>query len=96
MSKINLPIYITTNYDLFIEKALKDNGKEPVSSYCIWNEQLKDINSLDDKLILKEDYEPTVSNPLVYHLYGNIINEKSMAVTEQNFLEFIVYLRYKN
>ena len=40
LTKLNLPIYITTNYDYFLEEALKSQGKEPVSEIFGWNHDL--------------------------------------------------------
>ena len=40
LADLNLPIYITTNYDYFMEKALLSRGKEPVTEICRWNESL--------------------------------------------------------
>ena len=39
-SKLPLPIYITTNYDHFMEAALISRGRQPVSDFCRWNEYL--------------------------------------------------------
>ena len=40
LADLNLPIYITTNYDHFIEEALRIRGKEPISEFCRWSEDL--------------------------------------------------------
>jgi hypothetical protein len=40
LSKLRLPIYITTNYDHFMEAALISGGRQPVSDFCRWNEYL--------------------------------------------------------
>lgn len=34
LADLNLPIYITINYDHFMEAALKSRGKDPVSEFC--------------------------------------------------------------
>jgi hypothetical protein len=40
LADLKLPLYITTNYDYFMEEALKSRGKHPVSDFCRWNEKL--------------------------------------------------------
>jgi SIR2-like protein len=74
LANLNLPIYITTNYDLFLESALKDKGKAPVSEFCVWNTALeKHVEIAEIPSILKvkpKKYIPTHTKPLVYHLYG--------------------------
>ncbi len=73
LADLNLPIYITTNYDLLMEAALKAKGKKPVSEFCRWNDRLiphlkrAGIKSIFDK---GGKYAPKPENPLVYHLYG--------------------------
>ena len=42
LSDLDLPIFITTNYDHFMEASLERRGKRPVSEFCRWNEQLSD------------------------------------------------------
>ncbi|HSF50951.1 MAG TPA: SIR2 family protein [Nitrososphaeraceae archaeon] len=40
LAKLPLPIYITTNYDHFIEAALINNRRKPVSDFCRWSDHL--------------------------------------------------------
>jgi len=41
LTELKLPIYITTNYDHFMEAALiSRGGRQPVSDFCRWNEYL--------------------------------------------------------
>ena len=40
LSKLQLPIYITTNYDHFMEAALISRGRQPVSDFCRWTDYL--------------------------------------------------------
>ena len=37
LSDLNLPIYITTNQDKFMEAALISRGRKPISEFCKWN-----------------------------------------------------------
>jgi hypothetical protein len=89
LAHLNLPIYITTNYDHFMEDALKQHGKEPVSEFCRWNNFAKvaGIGSVFDK---PEKYRPTAARPLVYHLHGDLDIPQSMVLTESDYVDFIV------
>ena len=40
LSDLKLPVYVTTNYDHFMEAALISGGREPVTDFCRWNEYL--------------------------------------------------------
>ncbi len=85
LASFPLPIYLTTSYHNFIEVALKHAGKEPRAEICCWHKGLEAIPSgLDD------DYEPTVQEPLVYHLHGLDRYPDSLVVTEDDYLEFLV------
>lgn len=66
LADLNLPIYITTNYDHFMEEALKSRGKQPISDFCGWNEDLVEYaseNEINSKLYEKDgDYRATSAN----------------------------------
>ncbi|MGC2571778.1 MAG: SIR2 family protein [Candidatus Nitrosopolaris sp.] len=96
LADLNLPIYITTNYDHFIEEALKSRGKEPISDFCRWSEDLVDYANEKEinPEIYKEmsDYKPTNAYPLVYHLHGDIDYPFSMVLTKEDYDNFVLFL----
>jgi tetratricopeptide (TPR) repeat protein len=91
LADLNLPIYITTNYDHFMEEILRSKGKEVVSEFCRWNHDLQrfDIPSVFDT---SEKYTPTSSRPLVYHLFGSTNYPESMVMTETDYMDFVNFL----
>lgn len=95
LSDLHLPVYITTNYDHFMEEALKSRGKEPVSEFCRWNEDLyrwvtkAGLISIFDK---EKEYAPSPERPLVYHLFGVMDFASSMVLTESDYRNFVTYL----
>jgi hypothetical protein len=95
LADLNLPIYITTNYDHFMEAALKSKGKDPVSEFCRWNKvgEASGITSVFDR---EKQYMPTEARPLVYHLHGIIDKPQSMVLTEDDYIDFIVALSSNN
>jgi hypothetical protein len=91
LAKLDLPIYITTNYDHTMEKALLDMGKETISELCLWNEQLKGyykFNGYSSVFDSGNNYIPSPSKPLVYHLYGDMDIPQSMVLTELDHMDF--------
>lgn len=91
LADLNLPIYITTNYDEFMEATLKSKGKMPVSEFCRWSSFLKkqtNIKSVFEKI----DYKPSKEKPLVFHLHGHINHPRSMVLTETDYLDFLINL----
>jgi SIR2-like domain len=91
LADLNLPIYITTNYDDFMEQALKSRGKAVDTDFCRWNSFLIK-NTKIHSLLEKIDYKPDPENPLVYHLHGHINNARSMVLTETDYLDFLINL----
>lgn len=91
LADLNLPIYITTNYDSFMYLALKNRQRDPKRELCKWN-QLVDLktHSVFGMEEQKTGYEPTPANPLVYHLHGHYDTPQSMVLTEDDYLNFMV------
>ena len=86
LADLPLPVYVTTNYDNFMMKAfdskvMKRNAR---SEYCRWRDLDRPANelSVEDK--------PTAANPIVFHLYGKIDEERSLVLTENDYLQFLV------
>ena len=96
LAEMPLPIYITTSHHQFLEYALaQTQNKEPVSEIFYWGDHLESIPSIFDE---HPDWEPSVEQPLVYHLYGLDRYPESMALTEDDFLDLLdklVELRYQ-
>jgi len=88
LAELNLPIYITTNYDFFMEEALKSQEKKPVSGLCRWNDELK--NSIEERTE-QDQYRPTKDEPLVFHFHGCIDYPESLVLTERDHFEFVIY-----
>ncbi len=91
LADLDLKIYITTNYDLLMEKALKDKGKKPISEFCRWNNDLVNIDSGIDK-----HYTPDEHAPLVFHLHGVIDEVNSMVLTEKDYFDYIINMNKEN
>ena len=85
LAEFPLPIYLTTSYHNFIEVALRQAGKKPRTEICRWHKGLESIPSAFD-----DDYQPTVEEPLVYHLHGFDKHPASLVLTEDDYMEFLV------
>lgn len=94
---LNLPVYLTTNYDHFMENAITDKGKKPISEFCRWDEKLHKSAEFEES-VLVDDVErkfkefKVTKDPLVYHLHGDINVVNSMVLTDSDHIEFVINL----
>jgi hypothetical protein len=85
LAEFPLPVYLTTSYHNFLEVALQRGGKRPRSEICRWHKGLERATSA-----LDGEYQPSVEEPLVYHLHGADTHPGSMVLTEDDNMEFLV------
>jgi hypothetical protein len=87
LADLPLPLYMTTNYDNFMVRALRYRKRNPIQSLCRWNTFLRDnVRSQFDK----RSFEPTPANPVVFHLHGHCEVPESLVLTEDDYLDFLV------
>lgn len=84
LAKLPLPVYVTTNYDNFMEQALRRGNKDAKSDLCRW------ISSIDEPSPLSEGHKPNVANPLVFHLYGVAQSQQSLVLSEDDYFQFLI------
>jgi hypothetical protein len=88
LADLPIPIYLTTNYDDFMMRALLHRGKQPKREMFRW------YSTLVDKHVsvfeTKEDYTPTPEEPVVFHLHGHNEDPHSLVLTEDDYLDFLV------
>lgn len=95
LAELPLPVYLTTNYDDLMGEALRDAGKPTRRELCRWHSGLKSIPSVlkgenpysRDPALLR-NWE--VANPVVFHLHGSDQYSKSLVLTEDDYLDFLV------
>jgi hypothetical protein len=87
LADLPLPVYLTTNYDDYMALALRSRNKNPQVEVCRWHDSLKSEAS---GFISPPGYQPSVANPLVYHLHGHQGRLESLVLTEDDYLDFLV------
>ena len=85
LAELPLPVYMTTNYDDFMFRALQARRKDPKRELCRWNRLLQTEPSL-----FTQGFEPTIDSPVVFHLHGCSDRSESMVVTEDDYLDFLI------
>ena len=89
LAALPLSVYITTNYDNFMQKALEYHKKRPKRELCKWNSQLEDHLSVFET---NPEYEPKPAEPLVFHLHGSNERADSLVLTEDDYVDYLVNL----
>lgn len=87
LASLELPLYITTNYDDNMKKALERRGKEVTVRVCRWNERIQ--KPAPDDPNYRADYRPDKDHPMVFHLHGRANDVESVVVTEEDYLDFL-------
>lgn len=85
LAKLPLPLYITTNYDNFMEQALIGQNREVRTDLCRWMKSLKEEPSP-----LADGVQPDVANPSVFHLHGYTQTRQSMVLSEDDYFQFLI------
>jgi len=85
LADLPLPVYLTTNYDDFMTRALSRQHRDPKREICRWNTLARNIPSRFD-----DGYEPTPANPVVFHLHGHTELPSSIVLTEDDYFDFLV------
>jgi hypothetical protein len=88
LAELACPVYLTTNYDDYMERALKAAGRSPVTEVCRWSSAL--LRRHESYLV---GHEPEVSKPVVFHIHGFVEDPESMVLTEDDYLDFMVNAR---
>lgn len=86
ISDLDLPIYITTNYDDLLLHALRNKRKDPKVLLCPWH------SSLYEQAGETYDYVPSAEKPAIYYLHGSAHEPGSIVITEDDYLDFILWV----
>jgi hypothetical protein len=89
LADLHLNVYLTTNYDDFMVKALESRWKDPRREFYRWNELIREQPTLFDK---EPTYKPTAAQPLVYYLHGHT-DPNSVVLTEDDYLTFLAAMQ---
>ncbi|MBE9534236.1 MAG: SIR2 family protein [Proteobacteria bacterium] len=87
LADLPLPVYITTNYDDFMVRALKSRNKDPKQELCRWNKYIKSQPSI---FASEPGFTPSPANPVVFHFHGYKEVPESLVLTEDDYLDFLV------
>jgi len=90
LAKLRLPIYITTSYYDFLERALRAEGATNVRTrFCLWNMKSENVAPEHQP---EPSYVPSRGAPVVYHLHGYEKYPRSLVLSEDDHLDYLMAL----
>ena len=92
LADLPLSLYLTTNYDNFMVRALEDRRLSPQLAICPWYAQGRRDQRLRTEQVFgrPDGYDPSHGKPIVYHLHGHLSEPQSLVLTEDDYLDFLV------
>jgi len=88
LADLDLPLYVTTNFDNFMVQALKAKNRPARRESVNWQEQVSQSSEAKDPHF---DLKPPPSReePVVLHLFGTDDDPISMVLTEDDHLDYL-------
>jgi hypothetical protein len=88
MAELGLPLYITTNYDDFMYRALQQviPPEKVKRDLCLWH------RAGEPKAPRSKVQRGAPDSPLVFHLHGTLDVPDSIVITEDDYLDFLMYI----
>jgi hypothetical protein len=90
LAGLDLPLYVTTNYDDFMYLALQHARKTPRQDHSPW--YVTGAADPFDSPLDDASYTPSPAEPLVFHLHGHYSVPQSLVLTEDDYIEYLVQL----
>lgn len=81
LSRLDLPVFVTSSWTSLLEDALIEADKEPVPAHFEWYRSLPSAPPED------VGFEP--KKPLVYHLFGTLEEPVSLVLTEDDYFTWL-------
>jgi hypothetical protein len=85
LAGLPFPVYITANPDNLLASALRDPefNRTPHVALCPWKDELIEAYT-------PYTDEPTYDQPLLYHLFGKLDQQKSIVLTQDDYFDFLI------
>lgn len=82
LAKLPARVFVTACPDTLLTQALEERGKKPETRYAFWKRKLEPP--------LPYDREPSIQEPLVYHLFGHFKEPDSLVLTEDDYFDYLI------
>jgi hypothetical protein len=88
LARLPFSLYLTTNYDANMARALQRWSRPARQEICCWNRLMQ--MRRDAVTHLDKGFVPDIAKPLVYHLHGHVDYPDSFVLTEDDYIDFLV------
>lgn len=87
LAELGASVYVTTNFDPLLERALKANERPPQQLLTRWRYQ-KAPQSADEETVVV----PSAKAPLVYHVFGAFgpSSDEGLVLTEDDYFDYLI------
>lgn len=92
LASLPIPLYLTANPDNLLYDALVAAGKKPRIHICQWNAATKRLPAPAND----PAYQPTAQEPLIFYLFGSLQQPRSLVITEDDYLDYVIYVHRNN
>lgn len=87
LARMPAKVFVNANRDNLLRDALVEQGKRPQVQLCTWRSRGDMAQQFGPRL--PELYQPSVEEPLVFHVFGNLEFPASLVLTEDDYFEFL-------
>ena len=84
LARLRVKAYVTAQSMSLLTTALRAEGRTPRVELARWNRRCP--RSIFDRM---PDYEPSVEEPLVFHIFGSLQHPGSVVLREDQYFEFL-------
>jgi hypothetical protein len=87
LSELPASVYVTTNFDPLLERALKANERAPQQVATRWRYKKAPLSAKEQVI-----EEPSAKSPIVYHVFGAFGpgGEDGLVLTEDDMLDYLI------
>lgn len=87
LAELPCPVYVSASADNLLREALVAAGKKPEVVFPKWR---------PNQIALAHEREPTVEEPLIYHIFGYFGDADSLVLTEDDYFEYLIRCGYED
>jgi hypothetical protein len=90
LARLPFRIYLTTNVDDQLHRALLAAGRDPRVEVCRWHS--RPGYDWPPSVFDSEEpgYTPSLERPLIYHLFGRLSEPETLVLTEEDYFDFLI------